>query len=250
MNCIFIWLMENVLFISVFNYGCIEIAENHIFSLLRNGIDNYMAYATDEIAYNKLKEKGYHVTYYAIDHTCSEKMDFGTNNFNDLSYIRYKIIGELLNQNYTVWYLDVDTVVLYDLNKLVSGLIGNDIVMQNDINMPCSGCMLFFPNSKTHSIVNYIYDSRTSNENDQIIFSRFLFQNKEMIALKLLDIDKFPNGLLYFSEWSNHPTYREMQKTFRDKQGISDVYFVHANWMVGIDTKINAFKSKNLWYLK
>ena len=37
-----------VLFISVFNMGCIEIAENHLQSLLKNGISNYMAYVTDK----------------------------------------------------------------------------------------------------------------------------------------------------------------------------------------------------------
>jgi len=238
--------MDNIIFISVFNYGCIEIAENHIISLKHSGITNYMAYVTDNKSYDVLSEKGYNVTYYHID-TSIEKIDFGTNQFNELSYLRYKIIGELLNEGKIVWYLDVDTVVLYDINKLVSNYLHRVIVMQNDINMPCTGCMLIFPNPKTKQIIEIIYNLKTSKENDQIIFLRFLQINSSKINLDLLDIEHFPNGLLYFNELSDNPRFRELQIGFNQSKKMT--YFVHANWMVGIDTKIAALKRKKLWYL-
>jgi len=238
--------MDNIIFISVFNYGCIEIAENHIISLKHSGITNYMAYVTDNKSYVVLSEKGYNVTYYHID-TSIEKFDFGKNQFNELSYLRYKIIGELLNEGKIVWYLDVDTVVLYDINKLVSNYLHRDIVMQNDINMPCTGCMLIFPNPKTKQIIEIIYNLKTSKENDQIIFLRFLQINSSKINLDLLDIEHFPNGLLYFNELSDNPRFRELQIGFNQSKKMT--YFVHANWMVGIDTKIAALKRKKLWYL-
>ena len=40
----YIITMKNILFISVFNLGCIEIAENHLMSLIKNNIHNYLAY--------------------------------------------------------------------------------------------------------------------------------------------------------------------------------------------------------------
>jgi lipopolysaccharide biosynthesis glycosyltransferase len=108
--------MDNIIFISVFNLGCIEIAENHIISLLKNNITNYRAYVTDEESFDILTKKGYNVKYYSIEKINSEKMNFGTDGFNNLSFTRYKIINEVLNEGKIVWYLDVDTVVLYDLH--------------------------------------------------------------------------------------------------------------------------------------
>ena len=235
----------NILFISVFNLGCIEIAENHIVSLIRNGVSNYIAYVTDTESFDILIKKGYNVIYYPVQQS-TEKMNFGTSGFNELSYIRYKIINELLNENKIVWYLDVDTVVLHDLNPLVSEFTGKDIVMQNDINMPCSGCMLCYPTEVCKQVVNIIYNSRTSSENDQILLAQLLYNNKQ-IQLQLLDHEIFANGLLYFNELSNHEKYRQLQLAFKRTQ--KPLYLVHANWMVGVETKINELKKKNLWFL-
>lgn len=235
----------DILFISVFNLGCIEIAENHILSLIRSGIRNYKAYVTDMESFDILIKKGYNVSYYPVQQS-REVMNFGTSGFNELSYIRYKIINELLNENKTVWYLDVDTVVLYDLNQLVSEFIGKDIIMQNDINMPCSGCMLCYPTEVCQKVVNTIYNSRTSSENDQILLAQLLYNNKQ-IQLQLLDHEMFANGLLYFNELSNNEMYRRLQLEFKKTQ--KPLYLVHANWMVGVETKINEIKKKKLWYL-
>jgi hypothetical protein len=239
--------MENILFISVFNLGCIEIAENHLISLIKNNIHNYLAYTTDEESFNILDKKGYNVKYYSSQQS-NEKMNFGTDEFNNLSYIRYKIMNELLNQGKIVWYLDVDTVVLYDLNQMVSQFVNKGLVMQNDINMPCSGCMLLFPNDITKQLTDIIYNLRTSKQNDQIILAQLLMNNKHIINLHLLDYHYFPNGLLYFNELSDNPNLRNVQLSFR-QQTEKPIYFVHANWMIGIDTKITALKNKGLWYL-
>jgi len=235
----------DILFISVFNLGCIEIAENHIISLLRSGIMNYRAYVTDIASFDILVKKGYNVVYYQVQQS-TEKMNFGTSGFNELSYIRYKIINELLNESKIIWYLDVDTVVLHDLNQLVSEFIGKDIVMQNDINMPCSGCMLCYPTEECKQITDSIYNSRTSSENDQILLATLLYENKH-VKLHLLDHEIFANGLLYFNELSNHEMYRRLQIAFKQTQ--KPLYLVHANWMVGVETKINELKKKKLWYI-
>lgn len=235
----------DILFISVFNLGCIEIAENHIISLLRSGINNYRAYVTDQESFNILIKKGYNVEYYPVEQS-REKMNFGTSGFNYLSYVRYKIINELLNDGKIVWYLDVDTVVLYDLNRVVSYFIGKDIVMQHDINMPCTGCMLYYPTDVSQQMTNYIYQLRTSSENDQILFSELLYNNK-CVKLQLLDYEIFVNGLLFFNELSHNEYYRQLQINFKKTE--KPLYLVHANWMVGIETKIHELKKKDLWYL-
>lgn len=239
---------SNIIFISVFNLGCIEIAENHLLSLIKSGIENYRAYVTDKESFDILTLKGYKVIHYD-DFDIKDKMDFGTSNFNNLSFIRYKIINQLLKENQIVWYLDVDTVVLHDLNLIAQELMVNkfDLVMQHDLNMPCSGCMLYFPNNKTIELTDSMYNNQTSNTNDQQILGRILIENKTNLQYSLFSIEHFPNGLLYFNDLHDDPRYRNIQLQF--KKSVNPVYFVHANWMVGIDTKINALKSKNLWYL-
>jgi len=239
-----------VLFISVFNMGCIEIAENHLQSLLKNGITNYMAYVTDNESVEFLTNKGYNVSAIPLAvgaEPLKEKQDFGTENFNTISYLRYYIINKLLSEGRNVWYLDVDTVVLYNLNLLVPQLLAQkfDLSMQNDMNMPCTGCMLFAANYKTKQLTETIYQNRTSRENDQIMMFTILKQNRFNLNLHLLNPGHFPNGLLYFSELHTDPRYESLHTQFKNAK--LPVYFVHANWMVGVDTKIKALKSKNLW---
>jgi hypothetical protein len=239
---------QKIIFISVFNLGCIEIAENHLLSLRNVGITNYMAYVTDKESYDILTNKGYNVIQF-MSSELKEKQNFGTEHFNEISYLRYTIINKLLEEGNIVWYLDVDTVVLYNLNNIVHTFIKNkdDIVIQNDINMPCSGCMLFFPNAKTKILTNMVYMQRSKNENDQIILARLLHKNVLNLKLHLLDPTFFPNGLLYFNDRHPDPKFKDLHTTFKNSN--NPIYFVHANWMVGIETKINALKEKGLWYI-
>ena len=242
--------MDNLLFISVFNYGCIEIAHNHLESLKKNNIQNYMAYVTDSESFYYLSSRNYNVKIVDDVQYTKEKSDFATKKFNELSYLRYKIISNLLEENKTIWYLDVDTVVLKDLNKDYNDNYKNidfDIMFQNDINMFCSGCMLFKPIKKNNLLCKLIYNNRNDNNNDQIILRNVLMKIPNLYNIKTFDILKFPNGLLYFNELHDNIQWRKAQEDYRSSP--NNTHFVHANWMVGVDTKINAFKSKQLWFI-
>jgi hypothetical protein len=92
-----------------------------------------------------------------------------------------------------------------------------------------------------------IYENRTHKEGDQIIMLHILKQNPNTIKIMALNTLQFPNGLIYFNELHDNPKYRELQIKFR--QSILPVYFVHANWMIGMETKINALKKKGLWFV-
>ena len=208
-----------VLFISVFNFGGITIALNHLESLKRQGITNYRAYVSDQESYDVLVEKGHPVEKIAGSDTAltKEKTDFGTTDFNTLSYTRYKVIGELLRQNQPVWYLDIDTVVLQNLNDVYEVLKNAkyDAVMQNDINMLCTGCMLLFPTQNAIQLCDVVYGNRTSRDNDQIILAHILRNTPQRYSIFVFDMWQFPNGLLYFKELDNNPRYRELQEQFK-----------------------------------
>ena len=241
-----------LIFISVFNEGSLQIARNHIQSLKNVGIDNYMAYVTDKESYNALTADKSHVCLIEGQNVSNEKKDFGTKNFNDMSYLRYKVISELLKKGDDVWYLDTDTVVLYDLNKEYKKYKGTgiDIYFQNDINMICTGCMLYFSNQRTANVTNYIYTNRNADDNDQIFFARLLHFNPDAVSIKTLNTMNYPNGLLYFdSEFINTPErYKLIKDTFTNYKN-KNIYFVHANWMVGNEKKSNALKKMGNWYI-
>lgn len=242
--------MGDLLFISVFNYGCIEIAENHLESLRRNNIHNYRAYVSDRESLDYLSSRNYNVVLIEDSQCTKDKTDFATKSFNELSYLRYKVISKLLQENKTVWYLDVDTVVLKDLNKDYMDNYKNtdfDIMFQNDINMFCSGCMLFKPNKKNEVFCQHIYDNRNDNFNDQIILFNVIKSNSNLYNIKSFDVLKYPNGLLFFNELHDNAHWRNAQQYYRSSP--NNTHFVHANWMVGVDTKINALKSKQLWFI-
>jgi hypothetical protein len=241
--------MSELLFISVFNYGGIELAKNHLESLKRNNISNYIAYVTDDESYNELLTLNYNVTKYinSDDIISKDAMDFETPGFINLTYVRYKIINNLLIQGKAVWMLDIDTVVLTDLNSYYNSLSKNfDICFQNDINMLCAGCMLIMPTIKTIKLTEFMYSNKNNGFNDQIFINNILNNNKEFI-IGMFNENNFPNGLLYFNEPNPKKHLRDAQEKF--KQSTLPIYFVHANYMVGIDRKIEAFKSKNLWFI-
>ena len=241
--------MSELLFISFFNYGAIELAKNHLETLKRNNISNYTAYVTDDESYNELK-LDYNVSKYVgdeSDYVSKEKKDFGSIEFSKMCYIRYKIINELLKQGKVVWLLDVDTVVFHDLNNYYNSLKkGFDMIFQNDINMLCCGCMLFVPNIKTIQLTAFMYENKNNIYNDQVFINK-IFRNNPIFNIGVLNVNQFPNGLLYFNELKPEPHFREAQEKFNNSK--EPVYFVHANYMVGIQTKINAFKEKNLWFI-
>jgi len=242
-------MQNKLLFISVFNLGGIELALNHLESLKRQNIENYMAYVTDQECYNIVFKKGYKVELLKYEDITQEKADFGTIHFNDLSYVRYKVMENLLVKGQPVWYLDVDTVVLQNLNDVYDELkySNYDIAMQDDINMYCTGCMLLFPKPITLKLVKSIYFNKSNEENDQIILFKILNDNPNKIKIFKLNKFQFPNGLLFFNDLNNDVHLRELQLLFVQSQ--HPIYLVHANWMVGIETKITAFKSKGLWFI-
>ena len=244
-------MSKELLFISVFNLGGITLALNHLESLRRQNIQNYRAYVTDQESYDILVEKG-HPVELIIENTTpltKDKSNFGTPDFNTLSYTRYKVILGLLNKGYPVWYLDIDTVVLQNLNEVYNELKETNYhaVMQDDINMLCTGCMLLFPKPITIKLIESIYQNRTSADNDQIILLHILRSNPNIFNIMPLNKWQFPNGLLYFNELNEDARYNELQIKF--KQSSHPVYFVHANWMVGMENKIEAMKKKGLWFV-
>uniref|UniRef100_A0A6C0HLV4 Nucleotide-diphospho-sugar transferase domain-containing protein n=1 Tax=viral metagenome TaxID=1070528 RepID=A0A6C0HLV4_9ZZZZ len=235
-------MSTDVVFISVSNMGCIDLTLNHLESIKRAGMTNYVAYAIDSLCYETLRSKGY-TTHLLGRDDMNQYHDFNTPGFDHISFMRYHVIDKLLREGKTVWYLDVDTVVIQDLNAYIAVVKDTfDVALQDDCYMPCTGCMLFFPSAL--SLVKPMIETRDFSKNDQIYFLKFL--NASKLRIGILNRNLFPNGLLYFNE--HNPKHADKQLEFKNSDP-TKVMFVHANWMIGVQTKIDAFKSKGLWFL-
>lgn len=228
-------------------------AKNHLKSLRIQGITNHRSYVTDMESYAVLKDLGYSVAFIKNEEISKESTNFGTPDFNNMSYVRYYIIKHLLQQGYDVWYMDVDTVVLKNLLPIYvenqsRGLF--DVMFQTDINMPCTGCMLIFANERAMRFVDAVIQNQNSEANDQLIVNQLLKINKDLIKFTYLSAFSFPNGLLYFDEdFVKCPEqYRNMKTTYVSNED-KVAHFVHANWMVGDETKTAALKKYGLWFI-
>ncbi len=255
-------LNTKLLFISVFNYGSIELAKNHVASLKQHGIENYTCFVTDQESVDELTK--YNIKCSLLINMdkfgiSQDAADFGEGHFNKMSYLRYYVIRDLLNRGFDVWYMDVDTVVLTNLNILYNVVKNNnpqqyDLYFQSDCNSLCTGCALYLNNLTSMHIVNQIISYQMETENDQTILFNLLLRvipEHEAARIGMFDPSSFPNGMLFFDEDFVKLT-KEMHIKFRVEHRLKmrkeRVYFVHANWMVGNETKTAAFKKYRLWF--
>jgi hypothetical protein len=169
--------------------------------------------------------------------------------------LRYKVINSELKTHSAVWYLDVDTVVLTDLNRYYEKYknSGYDMIFQNDIHQiqRCTGCVLYFSSDKTIGATAEIFKGMNRKMPDQHYMHYFLEQNPNKFNITMFDPTEFPNGLLYFDTHEIiqlDEKFAQIKRNYRGKIP-NHPAFVHANWMVGIDNKIAAFKRKGLWFV-
>lgn len=245
---------RKLLYISVFNYGGIELAKNHLNSLISHNITNYVAYCTDIQSYEELKRLNYNVEQISSSMN-TQKLDFGTSEFNKLSYLRYLIIMKLLEDGYDVWYMDIDTVVLDHLTSIYERCIGSKehIWFQSDINMLCTGCMLVMNSPASKDLIQKlctIHNKDQLQHNDQILLNHIIqtYNSHHRLYIGVFPIFQFPNGLLFFKDdfvKTTNPKYVDLRNNYHLSS--EKPVFVHANWMVGVDTKINALKAYRLW---
>jgi hypothetical protein len=251
---------ENLIFITVFNNGGIELALNHYKSLTVLGITNYMAYVTDEESVRAMQEHGYNVTFIENANVDKNAMEFCKGDFNKLSFLRYHIAGHLIRSGKDVWYMDVDTVLLQDVRYIyeIYKNTGIHICIQDDINMPCSGCVLYMASEDTARFTDIVIKEKDKYANDQYTLANVLNSIPELVHSGVLKNQinfalfykcLFPNGLLFFGEeFVNTPIqYQQIKDEYKNSG--DKPFFVHANWMIGNDKKKAAFKKYGLWFL-
>lgn len=240
--------------INLYNDGMLELAENQLLSFEKVGITKYLSFTTGKYSYNYLKQKGYNVVLYNTDDVQLE-LDWGSDKFIDMERLRFKLISDLLKEYKCVFYLDVDIVLLKNIEPFFE--INNEkcLYIQNDLNMPCIGCMLLFNNDRLCNLLNEII-SVSSNITLQNLFLSYI--KKYNITFEIFPIETFPNGLIFFGENNiiMNKGNKHLLKLTTDIRNITknnfknkNIFLIHANYMTGIESKKKAFNDFNLWYL-
>ena len=82
--------MENqCLIISVFTDGIYDLALNHLISLKKQGIENYMAFTTGKKTFADFKEKGFNITFLDNKQNISTNFEsFATPSFNKIQFLK------------------------------------------------------------------------------------------------------------------------------------------------------------------
>lgn len=242
-----------LLFISVFNYGVIEMAKNHLKSLWQQGHTNTLSIVTDQASIDELQLFGYPCKLVLETDIKSEKKDFGTQDFNVMSYLRYYCISKLFenNNNFDVWYMDIDTVVTRNLTTYyeVAKRSKYDIWFQSDINMACTGCMLIIGSMLTYEFAKTVWTNKSLEHNDQLCVRQLLQNNPNVLKIGVFELHEFPCGVLYFSDkFIDVPeNIMPLRAYVQIKMAEQSPVFIHANWMIGDDKKKAALKAHGLW---
>ena len=245
--------MEDILFLSVFTRGMRDLAVNHLLSLRRFGITNTLSFCSDKETVEILNARGFKT----LENPSSINKDIFTINepeFNEFSYFKYIILVNLFKKHKYIWYLDVDTFITKDIRKLVSKEY--DISIQDDINQFSTACMLIKNSKNSIKLLNKMWDERNNTYNDQYKLNSLLRRGDIPIKGYTLPIAEFRPGLLYFNEQyliSLSKNVQTMRNLFnKNNETGSNIIpaLIHANYIIDLNKKISALKSKNLWLIR
>ena len=191
--------------------------------------------------------------------------DYDTQPFRRIAFLRYAAINySLLTYRRRTIYVDGDIVFLKDPALYIDSepMLRQDCVLaQNDGDLAllrdairrqygpgqfpegariCSGFTVWSP-LRSHLEIARAVARRMAIagklDSDQETFNGLPPSAKSRV--QLLPMDKFVNGSCYFN-------LAEGDRCVLDEL---DPYLIHANWMIGIDTKTRALKEVGLWYL-
>jgi len=246
--------VNDLLIVSISNYGFKNLTLNWITNLYKLGFNKFVVFCFDLELYEFLSEKGYKNNLAIVP---SEWLDFkisksfsswATKDYNQITQAKPQIWYQLLKLKLNIFFSDSDVAWLnkniIDHLKFIYEYSTADLLFSVDQehrnNYYNTG--LFMAKCTSYSIdlfLNLINEQRKSPEHsiDQIVFSNMLkktkFNDSRIIGL---DPILFASGKVFLHD--------KLNKRFN-----LTPYTFHANYLVGMEAKINALKANNLWFL-
>ncbi len=237
------------------NKGGIPLTNNLLASLLKCdmvGKPFINIFCTDDYSYDYYRRKGY-IKAIKVEHVkCEEEhSDFSTLNFRNVTRNKLPSIKNLLEKDINVIYIDNDIYVnqsfLVDVLNIWYGNCEDEsvhsLMFQDDRpGTPyCTGLICMTPKeeniellNKAIEINNREIEAGNLHYGDQMSVIRVLTENNHIVkntVCTFLPGEYFPNG------------YRLKRKDY-DKEHFR---VAHANYVVGMDEKIELLKSCDCW---
>lgn len=151
-------------------------------------------------------------------------------------------ILSMLEKGVNVIYSDVDTIWRSNPLPYVTGRNDTDLILSVDSKQArgfkpyyCTGFMAIVSNNRTISFINeWKHALDRQPQLNQPIFNELLYKQSN-VKHEPLPIQEFPSGDLYFNQFS-------------DAQR-QEAVVVHANYMIGHESRKSSFQKHHLWML-
>lgn len=184
-----------------------------------------------------------------LHESVSHATEYKTDDYKSLVQKRVSYIDMFLTKGVNVFYLDSDIVLLDDPFPYFRG--NYDLFIQNEQARPnivdlCTGFFYIRANPRTIELVRR-WEKLLPNDpsGNQRVFNRLVrsmkkrtLKAKERLHIKILPTDKFLSGRTFRSfdlPWNQ-----------RDPKPIE----IHANFLVGRESKVDMLKENNLWFVE
>lgn len=168
----------------------------------------------------------------------SGALDWGTPDYRVLIRNKFFAIKEvLLETNLPVLFCDSDIFFFKNpipyLESIHHQHSVNIITQTDPPHTPiCTGFICLYPTQDVFTAIDFVNQQATDFSkvfDDQLGFIQAVYQNR--LSFYSLEQSLFPNGNTFFNE----------------KKLCPDKYIIHANYMVGHDTKVTALKGASAW---
>jgi hypothetical protein len=229
--------------------GSCKLWKNFLYSLRKLNLEHLLVVfvmdseSRDYVVANNIYGK-FTVNTEFVQSDVAKEACFGSAEFRNIVSYKLKAIVKMLEENYIVFYHDVDIVLFKDPIEHYFTLPYKNIYFQSDnapflaLDLFCTGVMYIQPEKNIISMFKKACEECSSQGvgNDQDIINNYIKDKIiDMSNIGLLDLYLYPNGARYFSDV---------------KFDRSDAYLIHNNWIVSNKNKENRFKEHRLWFIE
>jgi len=218
------------------NFGHTEMCRNMVRSFRKvNSYTPITIFCMDIESKDALESEGHECIVIDYKKCNSEAMDWGTLDYRDLIQNKFFIIKEQMEKYGDVIFCDSDLFYFQDPVPYIEGeLEVADVVCQTDPphTAICTGFLGLRPSEASYRVIDMVNDYNPDTDgifDDQLRFIRYCVETR--IPVVTLPQELFPNGNTFFNEGNECP----------------NKYLIHANYMIGYETKVNALKNAGAW---
>ena len=234
------WPLEEIadnhrrIVVAITNEEYLDFADNFAQSLIRQNVSNFVLVCLDDISYEALRLV-YPLQTQLLTHlpTTTGSVRPGSDAFWRLTSLRPAILRAFLEENFSVFYNDIDMVWQKDVWKEVD--TAKTTVLWHDGPKQLCSCMMYLSPASLPLV--RLWEDEIANhnhKNDQPAFNQAVksFGGEDTMIHK--NCDTFPHGQRYFVD-EKHAHER------------GSAVLVHNNWISGKEKKRNRFQLHGLW---